>query len=152
MQVEIYFQGDQRLASVFRRLVTGARHRGLQALKEITTEWQREAKLRCPVETGFLRDRILREHGEENGELYGAVGTNVYYGPYVEFGTPRIAGGRVKALGTDAEITDEQAVKDWPAKAKDAAVREQMPWLRPAFMAIRDWALQRLAEAMRQTA
>ena len=119
-----------------------------RAFKDIVTEWARQAKLRVPVETGRLRNTILTEVGKDAQGLYGAVGSNLTYSPFVEFGTDRIAGGAVKALGTRPDITDAEAVTDWPAKAADGAQREQMPWLRPAFMAIRDKSERRIARAI----
>ena len=119
-----------------------------RAFRDITTEWAREAKLRVPVETGQLRNSILTEVGWDEQGIFGAVGTNVRHGVFTEFGTDRIAGGRVKALGTGAEITDAQAIKDWPAKAKDGAQREQMPWLRTAFHVVLPKAQRRIARAI----
>lgn len=42
------------------------------------------AKRRCPVRTGRLRSSI---HTEIESDLSGSVGTNVEYGPHVEWGT-----------------------------------------------------------------
>lgn len=50
---------------------------------------QRGAKERCPVDTGRLRNSIATERDEDG--LSGAVGTNVQYAPFVEFGTSRAA-------------------------------------------------------------
>jgi HK97 gp10 family phage protein len=49
---------------------------------------QRRAKERCPVDTGRLRNSIAVEL--EDGGMNGAVGTNVEYAPFVEFGTSRM--------------------------------------------------------------
>ena len=143
-----------------------------RALTEIAIRWQLEAKKRAPVETGLMRNTIMYE--VEWDELRGvgsvAVGSNQKYAAFVEFGTKWIAGGRVLALG-QGWLTDAEAVKIWPAKnnnlvdpktgsvSKRAAKaiesmasggpQEQMPWLRPAWMAIADWARGRLAEAIR---
>jgi HK97 gp10 family phage protein len=48
---------------------------------------QRRAKQLCPVDTGRLRNSIAVEL--EEGGMNGAVGTNVKYAPFVEFGTSR---------------------------------------------------------------
>lgn len=120
-------------------------------LVQIGNRWESEAKRRVPVETGLLRNSIFHEVGKEGGEQYVTVGSNQDYAPHIEFGTDWIAGGAVKALGLSPEITDAQAVTSWPAKDANATggSMEQMPFLRPAFMAIRDWALKRLENVLR---
>lgn len=99
--------------------------------------------------------------------------TGIPYPIYIEFGTKWIAKGRVKALGYDPFVTDAQAVKNWPAKDAEALTEgnavgakldkngklrdskgrfiggpgEQMPWLRPAFNFIRDWAIREIEQS-----
>ena len=144
----------------------------IKALKVIGQRWKAECVKRVPVDTGNLKNRILTEtYKEAGGDWTTAVGTNVPYGKWLEFGTTHIAGGRVKALGTGIDVTDSQAIKVWSAKnagfvdpttgvANARAVyahwirfeagspQEQMPWLRPAFNAIKGWAVEMLKEAM----
>lgn len=129
--------------------------------------WQAGAKRRVPVDESRLEKGILAPPPYwDVVVLVQEVGTNVPYGPYIEFGTEKIAGGAVKAIGDDAFVTDTQAVHDWPAKRAEAIDRtsvsidtaggavgrlrnasgqflrakpqEQMPWLRPAFAEIRE--------------
>lgn len=45
------------------------------------------AKMKCPVDTGRLRNSITHAVVEENGEKAVYIGTNVEYAPYVELGT-----------------------------------------------------------------
>ncbi len=137
-----------------------------KALRIIGVRWQAEAVKRVPVDSGNLKQRILYEVIREAGEWLVAVGTNVPYGKYLEFGTKFIAGGRVKALGMDVGITDSQAIKDWPAKtgglitsqiglARMRASKgflngnpsEQMPWLRTSMNVILGWAVEQLTQA-----
>lgn len=100
--------------------------------------------------------------------------TGIPYPVYIEFGTKWIAKGRVKALGYDPFVTDSQAVHTWQAKEEDAirktsasyrkidggsarfnrfgefvgsSPQEQMPWLRPAFNFIRDWAIREIEQS-----
>ena len=131
----------------------------IKALKIIGQRWKAEAVKRVPVDTGNLKNRILTDtYKEAGGDWTTAVGTNVPYGKWLEFGTEYIAGGRVMALGNGIEINDSQAIKDWPAKSGQALApglkrggggsSEQMPWLRPAFNAIKVWAVELLKEAM----
>ncbi len=128
-----------------------ARERLLDAHRRIGQRHKAEAVKRVPVDEGTLKERITTAtHRDTAGtEILTETGTNVPdYPVFLEFGTRYIAGGRVKALGEGVDITDAQAVKDWPAKAADNAQREQMPWLRPAFNAIRDWALKQIIKAL----
>ena len=43
------------------------------------------AKEDCPVDTGNLRNSLTHSPGEVAGDTVEFVGTNVEYGPYVEF-------------------------------------------------------------------
>ena len=63
-----------------------------KALEDIGGMMERYAKLLCPVDTGRLRNSI--SHQVEGNTV--AVGTNVEYAPYLEFGTGQFAenGGR----------------------------------------------------------
>ena len=137
----------------------------------IAAKWQREAKRRAPVAFGDLRNKILKHVHWEGVVLFCDVGSNMPYSAYVEFGTKHIAGGKVKALGDDPLVTDAMAVHIWPAKAAQAIQRtsvtfdqgvnrrrgsdgkfrgpqEQMPWLRPAFNAIRPQVINRIEEVV----
>lgn len=140
------------------------------ALVRIGVEWQADAKRRCPVDTGNLRNQILYEVGYSGVDShYVAVGSNVPYAVFVEYGTEHIAGGKVKALGRDPGITDAQAIKIWPAKNEgllkgdgtatkaferlatkvaSGGAQEQMPFLRPSFMAKRDKYIKMIADAI----
>jgi HK97 gp10 family phage protein len=49
-----------------------------------------EAKLRCPVDTGRLRDSINYQVEFEGNKMTASIGTNVTYGVYIELGTNKI--------------------------------------------------------------
>ncbi len=55
------------------------------ALEDIGLDAERFAKEKCPVDTGNLRNKTTHRIGDNAAY----VGTNVRYGPYVEFGTSR---------------------------------------------------------------
>lgn len=57
-----------------------------RALEAVGMQAENYAKLLCPVDTGNLRNSITHEQGGENFEV---VGSNVFYAPYVEYGTSR---------------------------------------------------------------
>lgn len=56
-----------------------------RALEKIGLVAEGYAKLKCPVDTGNLRDSIT--HTTDGDSAY--IGTNVEYAPYVEMGTSR---------------------------------------------------------------
>lgn len=127
--------------------------------REIGVRWKSEAIKRVPVDTGFLKSKILNNVYIENTYTYVTeVGTNIPEYPIdLEFGTRYIAGGSVLALGDSTELTDQQAVHMWPAKAEGligltakqaASNTEQMPWLRPSFNFIKTWVIDSLGSVM----
>lgn len=62
-------------------------------VQRVALEVQRDAKRFCPVDTGTLQGSITAEqvHASVLTGVEWEVGTNVYYGPFVEFGTSRMA-------------------------------------------------------------
>lgn len=58
-----------------------------KALEEVGITAEAYAKLKCPVDTGRLRNSIT--HAVESSEKAVYIGTNVEYAPYVEMGTSR---------------------------------------------------------------
>lgn len=63
---------------------------------------EREAKRRSPVETGTLRNGFHTDTVVRGGHVRVTIGNNVYYAPYVEFGTSRMQGHHMLANGTAA--------------------------------------------------
>lgn len=49
------------------------------------------AKRLCPVDTGRLRASITHGLARDDAGIFGWVGTDVEYAPYVELGTSRMA-------------------------------------------------------------
>jgi len=177
-----------RLATKLARTAGRLDERMKLAMERIQKRWVIEAKRRVPVETDAVRKDISGESGaEKRDELYYvACFTDVdRYPKYIEFGTTRIAKGKVLALGKSPRITDEMAIHTWPAKRGDATSRtsagilgvrktkagyftrtlynrkgktvphgtpgrpqEQMPWLRPSWMAIEEWAVEQITKAL----
>ncbi len=87
-----------------------------EGIKKVTLFLEREVKKATPVQTGRLWSSIV----SHTTPYFGTVGTNVYYAPFVEYGTrkmePRyIMGGmRVFGLGMFGH-----AIRVWQSKAKD---------------------------------
>lgn len=59
------------------------------ALEECGMLCEKYAKKLCPVDTGRLRNSIAHTVKIERRESAAYIGTNVEYGPFVEFGTRR---------------------------------------------------------------
>ena len=146
-----------------------------KALVAVGVEVTRQAKLRVPVSGGVARHtsgpkkgkfKSKSKEGAEkpahlkqsiHWEIHGVlpdmevrIGPNVAYAPFLEYGTNRIAGGAVKALGTGDDIQDSQAVFSWPALIERRASNQQMPWLRPAATMVRPRAKALMTAAMRK--
>lgn len=68
--------------------IANAFHKSIMtALEEIGLAAEGYAKKLCPVDTGRLRNSIT--HAISRDEKAAYVGTNVHYGPYVEYGNGR---------------------------------------------------------------
>jgi hypothetical protein len=115
------------------------------ALVKIGTGVSTAAKQRVPVgakATGSRRPGALKQSIRFEiirGKRIGAqvrIGTNIRYAPYIEFGTDRIARGRVKALGrSQLAAKDATAIRSWKSKTKrgqGVSGMPIMPFLRPA--------------------
>lgn len=59
-----------------------------RAFEAIGMQAEGYAKLKCPVDTGHLRDSISHQYVPNDNAEY--IGTNVKYAPYVEFGTSKM--------------------------------------------------------------
>ena len=80
-----------------------------RALMRIGMQAEGYAKDLCPVDTGNLRNSIT--HTEDR--QYSYIGTNVYYGKYVELGTHRaVAQPFLKPAATEHVQTYRNIVKD----------------------------------------
>ena len=142
--------------------------------KIVGVRWRSEAQKRVPVDTGFLRQKILSNVYSASPHVYTTeCGTNVEgYPVYLEFGTRFIAHGQVLKIGSRIDVTDIDAVHTWKAKREDAieatshsiddkrqlynaannavaGPQEQMPWLRPSFNEIKSWVIDTLELAFK---
>lgn len=59
----------------------------LNAMRDSTLLVERKAKQNSPVDTGRLRSSILPEIRIQQETVFGVVGSNVIYAPYIELGT-----------------------------------------------------------------
>lgn len=84
MKIRIDTAGFQRdmegFAEAMRAAVEGA-------VRDSCDVIEADAKARCPRDTGFLRSSITSDVQPWFGAVFGRVGTNVDYAPYVHEGT-----------------------------------------------------------------
>lgn len=59
----------------------------VKALEAMGLQAEGYAKMKCPVDTGNLRNSIT--HETDDNEMVERIGTNVEYAPYVEYGTQK---------------------------------------------------------------
>lgn len=98
-----------------------------QAVNEACILVENDAKKRCPVDTGELRMSITHEIEETSEKrTTGAVGTNLEYAPYVEFGT-----GIFSSLGNGRQ--DRWSYKDAKGEWHSTIGQQPQPYLHPAL-------------------
>lgn len=95
------------------------------AVKNAMNIIQKEAKLRCRVDTGELRNSIRTSVEVTDEGCQGVCYTNKTYAPYVEFGTgPR---GAAEHSGISPAVTPAYSQQGWyiPGDKIDAAIAEK---------------------------
>lgn len=70
-----------------------------EGLKKITLFLHREVQTSTPVDTGRLRSSVTSQVAAE----FGRVGTNVFYAPFVEYGTAKMEARHVMP-GTSTRV------------------------------------------------
>jgi HK97 gp10 family phage protein len=117
----------------------------INAVNKSALNIQKGAKRRAPVDTGNLRARIAIEPANAKGYAL-KVGTKVFYGPYIEFGTgvfsehPTIKGRQTPWMFPKAEASNKKDY-NWPIFTNDETGEEfymtrgakPHPFLFPAF-------------------
>lgn len=97
-----------------------------QAMEQACILVENEAKIKCPVDIGVLRNSITHYIEDNPNELIGVVGTNVEYAPYVEFGT-----GIYSSLGNGRQ--DRWKYKDAKGEWHSTIGQHPQPYLQPAL-------------------
>ncbi len=97
-----------------------------QAMEQACILVENEAKIKCPVDNGLLRNSITHYIEDNPNELVGVVGTNVEYAPYVEFGT-----GIYSSLGNGRQ--DRWKYKDAKDEWHSTIGQHPQPYLQPAL-------------------
>ncbi len=85
MKITMNLLGNKEVIAALNRLRIVATEKVREVVNEAAINVQREAKGRCPVDTGRLRSSIRATFYADG--LAAEVGTDVEYAPHVEFGT-----------------------------------------------------------------
>lgn len=108
---------------------------------------ENEAKIKCPVDTGQLRQSIT--HQVEGNT--GVIGTNVEYAPYVEYGTGKYASGPYEGKGRQtpwAFIDPKTGDLIWTAGQKPA--NNGKGFLEPALLENEEKILKLIEEEIKK--
>ena len=97
-----------------------------QAMEQACILVENEANIKCPVDSGLLRNSITHYIEDNPNELVGVVGTNIEYAPYVEFGT-----GIYSSLGNGRQ--DRWRYKDAKGEWHSTIGQHPQPYLQPAL-------------------
>ncbi len=85
MSVSVEIEGlDELLKKLEPRQLNGPLRRFFQ---RSTITVQNQARQKAPVDTGRLRSSIATQVDHSTPPMWGKIGTNVKYAPFVEFGT-----------------------------------------------------------------
>lgn len=120
----------------------GNSHKSLKVgIRKANKMAQREAKLLAPEgDSGLLRNSITETVEERNGVITGKVSTNLYYGPYVEFGTGQRGEGSPSPPKSPENLNYRQ---DW-------AGMDAQPYLYPALKNNKDKAVDIVKEQLKK--
>lgn len=106
-----------------------------------------EAKRRCPVDTGRLRDSITTAASvEDDGKIVARVGTNVEYAAAVEYGTGVFAENGKGRKTPWVWKGDGKKHGGWHTTSGYAA----KPFLRPAYEARKKEAMAIIADSIKE--
>jgi HK97 gp10 family phage protein len=115
-----------------------------QAVEKTSLRVERRAKQTVPIDTGTLRNSIKQRQVDT---AQYAVGTNVEYGRYVEFGT---SGHTVTPNDDDGVLVFQAGGETVFAKRAEIPPRDPNPYLRPALRDSEDDLASDIREAIRE--
>lgn len=123
----IYFHFNYEGLAKLKQALTGASKQVVdgcyKVLRVATEEFRRRVQRVSPVDTGRMRQGWVSQterSGPNGASMTGVVGTSIKsedgipYPIYLELGTDRIAGGKVKAWQPG-----QAPILEWPAKMED---------------------------------
>ena len=111
-----------------------------KGIKKATIHVQGDAKNLAPEDDGTLRNSIRAKTVNKGDVIEGTVGTNLFYGPYVEFGTGQRGAGSPAPPKAPISLNYRQ---DW-------AGMEAQPFLYPALMQNKENVKKIVADELRE--
>ena len=107
------------------------------AMRRIGSRARDVAQSMAPVRTSRLRTSIASQTGRDGSTYWAQIGTNVEYGPYVEYGTGR--------RGSDMYDTTDGLVfrGDWPGMGPEPYIRPALYDHKTLYMAVISDAVKR---------
>lgn len=134
--MEIRFEGLDRLARKFERLSNPAvvQQTAKKGIMKGSLLVEGDAKDLCAVDTGRLRNSINSKTEIHGDTIESTTGTNVEYGPYLEFGTGQRGASSPQHPGVSLSFRS-----DW----KGMSAR---PYLYPALIQNRQKILELVAD------
>jgi HK97 gp10 family phage protein len=140
--MEVKIQGLDNLLKKLDQLGGSIPRSTQKALLKSSAVFEAGAKAHCPVGTGELRDSI---HTEVKDEKTVAVGTNVNYAPYVEYGTgPK---GDPSVPHTTKKFW---RYKDEEGNWHTSHGQPPQPFMRPAFAEGKDQVMEAVKESVQE--
>ena len=135
-------EGEKELMQALTRLYGKKLAESKRLIADSGQEIVGEARRVAPVVTGRLRNSvsILEKRGDGLGLV---VGTNVEYAPFIEYGTRKMEAAH-------GEHDPQNPVTDWAALRKRGGSGQQMPFLTPAFLRVREKFMAELIKIMRR--
>ncbi len=142
MEMRVSFRGFEAILKAIREIKKEKLRLIKAEMKRAGVKFKAATQKRVPVEHGILRASIRSNVEETRTGFLGVVGTNVKYGPFLEFGTDRISVG-----------TPENPRVFWPAKIKTGtkmgSSHESMPYLRVAWLDVQGLVLKGLRKVLK---
>lgn len=127
----------------------------VEASKDTASAVRRHAKANAPVDTGRLRSSIKSTVNVQGPLIRGAIGSNVKYAPYMEYGTrPHKIGYGLRFKWPDAPPSEKAyfiSIGSWPYVMYDTVSHpgtEPTFFLSRAVESQRVWYVRRLRRAV----
>ena len=114
------------------------------AMRRIGSRARDVAQSMAPVRTSRLRTSIASQTGRDGSTYWAQIGTNVEYGPYVEYGTGRRGSDMYVASDGSAHTTDGLVFRgDWPGMGPEPYIRPALYDQKALYMAVISDAVKR---------
>lgn len=114
------------------------------AMRRIGSRARDVAQSMAPVRTSRLRTSIASQTGRDGNTYWAQIGTNVEYGPYVEYGTGRRGSDMYVANDGSAHTTEGLVFRnDWQGMGPEPYIRPALYDHKALYMAVISDAVKR---------